>query len=244
MDRKFSSMNLVIACALLVLQGCYIDLDDNGIGCRNANGPTITETRFPASFHSITNAIGANMVIRQDAGQLVEITTQESVMDDISLRVWNGELIIESERCFRNADIDIFITSPEIYAVSNIGSGDVIGENLWYSDEMFLNITGSGTIDAEIETDRLHADITGSGDMKLYGQAQRGDIRISGSGNIAAFNLQSDQQEVEISGSGNCEVTALDLLDVTISGSGNVFYKGNPSVYSDVSGSGGVYAAN
>lgn len=244
MKNKFTNINLAIACVLLVLQGCYVDLNDNGFGCKNAHGRTITESRTPAAFHSITNAIGANLVIRQDAGHQVEITTQESVMDDISLRVWNGELIIESNRCFRNANIDIFITSPEISAVNNIGSGDVLGDNVWYSDRLFLSLTGSGTIDAEIESDQLFAEITGSGNMKLFGSAARSDVKISGSGNIASFNLQSDQQEIEIRGSGNCEVSTTDLLDVKISGSGNVFYKGNPTIYTDISGSGGVFAAN
>ena len=244
MYKKFTNINLAVACALLVLQSCYVDLDNNGFGCKNAHGRTITESRTPAAFHSITNAIGANLVIRQDATHEVEITTQESVMDDISLRVWNGELIIESNRCFRNADIDIFITTPKIDAVNNVGSGDVIGDNVWYSDRLSLSIIGSGTIDTEIECDQLYADITGSGNMKLFGSAASSVVKISGSGNIASFNLQSEQQEVQISGSGNCEVTTTDLLDVKISGSGNVFYKGNPTVYTDISGSGGVFAAN
>ncbi len=244
MYKKFTNINLAIACALLVLQGCYIDLDDDGFGCKNAHGRTITESRTPAAFHSITNSIGADLVIRQDAAYQVEITTQESVMDDITLRVWNGELIIESNRCFRNADIDIFITSPEISAVNNVGSGDIMGDNVWYSDRLSLSVTGSGTIDTEIESDQLYAQITGSGNMKLFGNVVRSDIKISGSGNIASFNLQSEQQEVEISGSGNCEVTTTDLLDVKISGSGNVFYKGNPTVNTDIRGSGGVFAAN
>ena len=80
--------------------------------------------------------------------------------------------------------------------------------------------------------------------MDLYGSVDHSALFVSGSGNIFAFNLESNDQEVRISGSGNCEVFVRDLLEVDISGSGNVFYKGNPSVSTNISGSGNVIEAN
>jgi hypothetical protein len=49
---------------------------------------------------------------------------------------------------------------------------------------------------------------------------------------------------VDISGSGNCEVTVNTRLDVDIDGSGSVFYKGTPSIKDHISGSGRVVDSN
>lgn len=241
--KKHLPINLAIL-GLLLFQGCYIDLDNGGIGCINAHGSKVTETRIPAPYHSITNAIGANLVIRQHPDQEVEITAQESILNDITTQVIDGELIIDSRRCFKNAEIDIYIKAPELRAIYNIGSGDIYGEQVWHSDDLTLKITGSGTINAEFEADQVYSEITGSGNMKLFGNVSQSAIKISGSGNISAFNLNSNLQDITISGSGNCEVTAKDMLEVSITGSGNVYYQGNPTVSADVSGSGGVFKAN
>ena len=86
--------------------------------------------------------------------------------------------------------------------------------------------------------------ITGSGNIKLEGLGDELDIRITGSGDVAAFNLDVVRARVEITGSGNAEVSVEDELDVKISGSGDVRYKGNPSLDVNISGSGRVVDAN
>ncbi|GJM29607.1 MAG: DUF2807 domain-containing protein [Cyclobacteriaceae bacterium] len=242
--NKLTLINLVYFGLVIVSQACYIDLDHDRFGCKNADGPRTTETFDLPPFDRITNSIGANIVIRQDNQRELTITTQRSVLDNITTRIVDGELIIDNRYCFRNSDIDIFISNPEIAAVHNIGSGDIYGDNTWNAPLLELKITGSGTIDAKFESDQLFTEITGSGNLRLFGVANQSTVKISGSGNVAAFNLDCNHQNINISGSGNCEVIANDVLEVKISGSGNVFYKGSPSVSSDISGSGGVFKAN
>jgi len=54
--------------------------------------------------------------------------------------------------------------------------------------------------------------------------------------------LKTKECEVEIYGSGDCDVNVSESLDVRINGSGNVTYKGNPAeVNQKVSGSGGAH---
>jgi hypothetical protein len=229
---------------IVITQSCYVNLEDDGFNCDRARGPVVTEQRNLPDFNRVTNAIGADIVLRQDQDQEFLITTSESLLDDITTRVINGELIIDYRGCYRDANIEIYIATPEVEAVYNIGSGDVLGDNTWHAEQMDLRITGSGKIDAEINAQSLYSEITGSGTMALLGAVDQGRLRISGSGDIFAFNLDSNTQEITISGSGNCEVLTHELLEVRISGSGDVYYRGHPQINTSISGSGGVFNAN
>jgi hypothetical protein len=70
------------------------------------------------------------------------------------------------------------------------------------------------------------------------------EVILNGSGSLFGFPLQAESCQVDITGSGNCEITANQHLDVSIDGSGSVFYKGNPTIMEDISGSGRVTDAN
>jgi len=79
------------------------------------------------------------------------------------------------------------------------------------------------------------ADPISVGQMKVY---------LLGSGSFFGFPLSASVCQVDISGSGNCEVTVDNDLDVVIEGSGSVYYKGSPSIEVDITGSGRVVDTN
>ena len=66
-------------------------------------------------------------------------------------------------------------------------------------------------------------------------------MSISGSGDFSGFDLNADNTEVSISGSGNVEVVSNSSIKAYVSGSGDVDYKGNPDKEdTKVSGSGRI----
>ena len=69
-------------------------------------------------------------------------------------------------------------------------------------------------------------------------------VYLLGSGGFYGFPLSASTCQVDISGSGNCEVTVNNDLDVVIEGSGSVYYKGSPSIDVDINGSGRVVDTN
>jgi hypothetical protein len=86
----------------------------------------------------------------------------------------------------------------------------------------------------------------GSGNVMISNamEAEYLELALTGSCNFSGFSLTAQSCQVDITGSGNCEITASDLLDVTIEGSGNVYYKGHPSIDNHISGSGSVINSN
>ena len=137
----YFSKYILFAMVILLSQACYIDLDDDGFGCERGKGSIVTESRALPDYYRITNAIGADMVIRQDQRKEFRVTGPENLLDDITTSVIDGELVIDYRGCYRDASIEIFLANPEIEAVYNIGSGDIIGDNIWSTPTLDLRIS-------------------------------------------------------------------------------------------------------
>lgn len=104
-----------------------------------------------------------------------------------------------------------------------------------------FSLSGSGEVDLKnIDTDELSIEISGSGKITAAGRAGTQAVTISGSGDYLAEALESSAATLDISGAGEALVNASQRLDVTISGTGSVEYLGDPAVSQDVSGTGEV----
>jgi len=164
---------------------------------------------------------------------------------DVEVRVINDRLTVEERGHNHREDLLIEIYVPELSRLRSTGSSQVYGESFFTQDRnMDITLDGSGEIDFAIDTDNLDVELNGSGYIYLEGDLQTLDIEISGSGWVRSFDLESDNTDIRIEGSGSAEVNVVTDLDVFISGSGDVYYKGHPSVNAEITGSGSVIDAN
>lgn len=136
-----------------------------------------------------------------------------------------------------------FHAQPQILEVmtANVRSGILkIGFDPDY------NVKTSAEISATIIVPALDfVSITGAGNFNISGEKQsRLDIDITGAGDIDAFDMEVDDCNININGTGNCNVKVNNMLDVHISGVGNVFYMGQPELTTDISGVGNVTATD
>jgi len=143
-----------------------------------------------------------------------------------------------------------------------------------YGPEQEVSVTGHPNIISRIQTDvsngtwdiELERGNYGSYELRYYitvpsieevGNVGSGNVTVAdpmsvdhmkvyllGSGSFFGFPLSSSACQVDISGSGECEITVNNDLDVVIDGSGNVYYKGSPIIHEDITGSGQVVDAN
>ena len=230
---------------LLIGSGCGLNDDEGLFGCINGEGETITEELVLNDFSKIKLKISADVYVTQGDVQKVEVKGQQNIIHQLDLDV-NGETWeIEFDDCVRNYnDLKIYITIPEIKELNISGSGLIYGENDFTVGDLRLRISGSGDIDLIVDANDIDSKISGSGKIKMGGTTNRFKLAISGSGDYRAFDLDSEDGEIEISGSGDAEVNVSDELDIEISGSGDVYYKGTPALRIGISGSGNVIDAN
>ncbi|MBS1175528.1 MAG: hypothetical protein H6R05_1659 [Burkholderiaceae bacterium] len=92
-----------------------------------------------------------------------------------------------------------------------------------------LDITGSAkVIVRQFKGSQLNANISGSGAVDADGQTQQLNIAISGSGSFVGAQLVAQKAMLNITGSGNIVVQVKQEVSGKIAGSGSVVISGNP----------------
>jgi len=231
----------------VVNAGCIV-IDLNGCSAQSVKGSgnIISESRHVPGFTEIELKGQGKVELTEGSQPSLEVTTDDNILPSIETVVRDGKLIISHERGknLRPTRLNFTIAVKDLAGISIAGSGDVNGTHKLVSDDFYAKISGSGDITLAVETARLESDISGSGSINLSGSAHRYDARITGSGGVDAFDLQTSDSSVVITGSGNCRVSVSERLQAKITGSGDVLYKGDPRISQSITGSGKVKNRN
>lgn len=241
---KWAVMPLLIG--IICFSGCVIIDDGNGIGrCVSGTGSIVTQTLDLDNFSEISLDIDADIFLTQGDEQEVIVEGKQNIIDELNLDVSSGEWRVKGDRCLKHlGNMKIFITIPNIEALSIHGSGDIRSENVLVSNHLNLSVSGSGDFDLAVDAESIDCNVSGSGDIYMEGATSDFNYKLSGSGDLNAFDLETHMMDVKISGSGDADVWVLDYLKVRIAGSGDIHYKGHPELDINISGSGHVVDAN
>jgi hypothetical protein len=211
------------------------------------SGDTIKEVRNVDQFSGVSLAISANVFLTQGPVQKVEVEGDKTSLEEIETEVNNGTLKIHTKDMFHGnfGKVSVYITVPAINALTVSGSGDITANSDINSDELDLNISGSGSIRfSALSAGEVSANITGSGNIEVSAGQARSDLEVvvTGSGSLSAEGFSAAKADVTITGSGSAKIWAVEELETNITGSGNVAYKGNPLVNANSTGSGKTHS--
>ena len=227
--------------------GCIV-IDLNGCSAQSVKGSgnVISESRQVPEFNKIRLEGRGKVVLTQGNQSSLEVTTDDNILPSIETEVKNEKLIISHEKGknLRPTRLNYIITVKDLQGASIAGSGDITGKSRFVSEDFYTYISGSGDIRLELNTAHMTSDIAGSGSIHLSGKADVHQASITGSGEINAFDLETQNASLSITGSGDCKVNASEKLQAKITGSGDVLYKGHPQVNKTITGSGSVKDRN
>lgn len=206
------------------------------------------EVRSANNFTKISFRVPGKLYLRQGNTFKVEIEGKKEVLDEIETDVEGSRLVIETDwkKWKWNDDdrVNVYITAPAIEALHVSGSGDLIAETKINATNVELNVSGSGSIKAEIEASgTMHADVSGSGNITVRGKSKDLNSRVSGSGHVTVTLAVSSLADFSVSGSGRIEASgSASAVKTNISGSGKVLAANLETNKCDVriSGSGDV----
>jgi hypothetical protein len=208
------------------------------------NGELSTDQRSVGSFNAVESFGSFDVEVSTANESTITVEADENLQQYIQTYVDGGTLKIKTKNGYSlrpRVHMRVIVTAPNFTSIVTNGSGNVNGQNkIVSSDDLKLEVNGSGNIDMEVEAEAVDSHIAGSGNISLRGTAKKAENSIHGSGNIRAGNLQTEENKVEIAGSGDVQVYATSSLDVNIMGSGGVNYKGSAAVNSHIAGSGSV----
>jgi len=227
------------------------------------------ESRKVDTFTKIAFRVPGKLYLRQGSEQKVELEGKRDILEKIETTVSNGRLSIGRENDNWNfwkwtddEKIIVYITVKDLEGVSVSGSGDLIGESKFKTDQLDLSVSGSGSLMLEADVSgELGTNVSGSGRLEFKGVCQDLDGKVSGSGRINLGLASANKVVVGVSGSGKIiangtaknikanisgsgEVLAADLqvdvCEVRISGSGDVEVNVKSDLDATISGSGSV----
>lgn len=210
------------------------------------NGTMTSITRSTPDYDGINCAGSFDYILVEGSEGNITIEGEENLVDYIITEVKENTLIVKVKdhtnlKTSLTKSIKITIPFKDINKVSLAGSGDLWNNDIIASSQLEVNLVGSGDVVLNVKTETLKGTLSGSGDLKLKGQTHDLDVKIAGSGDFHGFELQSNNTEVSVSGSGNAEVVSNENIIAKVAGSGDIVYKGNPKTEdTKVAGSGSI----
>ena len=205
---------------------------------------TVKEKRNVSGFDGVGFGVSGNLYIKTGSAFDVIIEGNERYVNDIETVVRDGRLQIRRDGNFRfnNEKVNVYVTMPEVKALSISGSGKAEVDGNLRTDNLSLSVSGSGRIEIpSVSVDELKCSISGSGDISIQGgRIGKAGLSISGSGSYFGDYAVIEDFDAGISGSGSCSCNVTGSLSARISGSGNIVYSGNPRINVRSSGSGRV----
>jgi len=196
----------------------HIEKDDDH---DSAGGATASREIAWAGGDKIEFDVPANVQYTQGAGPAkLVISGPKDEVDRVEL---SG-----SQLQFRGDDDDfdsgrltVVMTAPDVrhFAIDGDNNLTIAGYD---QDDLSVNVSGSGSVNAKGKTHSVNLDISGDGDVDLSG-------------------LAAQSADADISGSGRASIAPTDAADLSISGSGEIDLLTHPTkLTSDVSGSGRI----
>jgi hypothetical protein len=248
---SFSHCLLIILILItLILPACVVqDWSTEPIDQRvkiKGSGVLISEERELPFFHSISmNTVGL-VTISPGSEQHLEVTSDDNIMEYISIRVENDRLIIELDNDVTLSEYEILIdvTMTELKSLVTNSAGSIKGLNTFEENNVNLTINSAGNISLDLKANQLNSMINSAGNLLLSGQVTYHNAILSSAGNLSAFDLATETTVVLINSAGNAQVTVSKLLDVTINSVGCVYYKGYPEIIQNINSIGCLISAN
>ena len=228
------------ALTLLALTGCNRLVGERG------NGVRTSKTFAVEPYHEIAISGAFEVLLQPTDDHLVELETDENLVDFIEIYVDSGKLVIHTDyRLLSEEGQQVRIPFHDgIQAVTTAGASRITSADTLQANNLNITIAGVSSLALALQTDNISLTMAGTGSAQLQGKAASLQVVMSGAGAIDSQNLAAQKVTVELSGAGKAEVYALDTLQASVSGMGKIIYFGDPVVIkSEVSGLGSVQKA-
>ena len=226
--KKTIKITLVLITLFCLTLGCTHSWFNEKIF---GNGEITTKTISTGGYDIIEGIGFMDIHLEKGTEGDISVTTDNNLHEYIKIEVKDNILILKTKENFNiETKMGVHITVPfeVISRVALTGSGNIETEDVIAVNEFTASVTGSGDVVLAVEASKVQAIITGSGDITISGSTSNLEVNLFGSGDFKGFDLDSQNTNVSVSGSGDAEVVAKESLVARVNGSGDIIYKGNP----------------
>lgn len=158
-------------------------------------------------------------------------------LDDLEVFKSGNSLIIRfDDNENRQYTTFITITMPTLTGVNF--SGAVNGKVSGFDDVARLDVTLSGASLGQVDIDaaELYLNVNGASQLRLRGEGSLIDCSISGASVLTAFDYETVQAKLHVSGASQGRVNVSQQLQVVATGASEIIYRGEPELIVETSG--------
>lgn len=212
----------------------------------SGSGNVVSKTFDLSDFNEVEIRGKGDLFVSQGEEYSVRVVAEDNLFSFLNPRIEGNRLVVgERKVLFYNTEpIKIYVKMPYPENLIISGSGNINSQSQINVDRLEITISGSSKINMDLDVNELETKISGSGEADYAGKSAVHKISISGRGTVDAFELESQETDVSITGSGDVEVYANEELDIKIGGLGDVKYKGSPKITQSIAGRGKVESMN
>lgn len=196
------------------------------------------ENRQVKSFERIRLYGSPDIKYSQGKTCTVRVKGDANIIKNVETRVEDNCLIVNlknpkvfSVGFFKNQDVTVYVTSPDIIGVEVLGSGDFESKGLIDTDNLEVVLRGSGDINFEnIICDRIKTSLVGSGDIDIKNvTTQQTSVELVGSGDVKIRQKNARETKLQLKGSGDIKVDNVNCgsMECRLVGSGDITLTGN-----------------
>jgi hypothetical protein len=208
------------------------------------SGRIITETRNVSPFTAVKVSNSINVDVQQGTEASVVVEGDDNVIRYVQTKVENGKLKISFEggHNFRNANINVHVTSPALNGFEASSSADITGNGqITSANKIEVDASSSASIHLKLDAPSVNVSASSSADITIEGRSKEVISKASSSADIDLYGLLAETASAEASSSGTINVFASLKLNATANSSGDISYTGGvKNINKSVSSSGSV----
>jgi hypothetical protein len=214
--------------------------------CIDGTGGNVSRNYNMADFNALSIYGDAQVTVTKGADRAVRIEAQDNVLNALNVAITSGTLNIGKDNCFKSGTnkLKIYVTTPTLTGLTSSGSVDIISNDLFTENSFSTVLSGTGSMDINIDVDNFQSSVSGTGTIMAKGNATAQLLTSSGEANFKCFDLIGEDVDIDVSGTANAEVHATKTLNIEVSGSATIYYKGQPSITQNISGTATIIDAN
>lgn len=237
--KKIMTIALGCALTLFATTSCSSEKGNVYFGSKKLSGEVVTQNRNVKGFDKIYIEGAQTVYYTQGSKPSVVVKADKAIIDNIKTTVTGNTLSISYEGksfsfsgSFNSDDLmTVYVTSPDITGVILQGSGDFISEKKVDTDNMDIQLKGSGDIKfGSIICDNISTTLVGSGDIDVKNaDALKADIELVGSGDLDMNLSNTKNTNISLKGSGDIDINFNNCVSVNsqLKGSGDIELKGD-----------------
>lgn len=207
------------------------------------SGKVVSEDRSADYFNAIHVSTGIDVYLTQGTDERITVEADDNLHEYIMTEVRGNTLKIYTEANIRRAERKrVYVTMKDVAELTASSAGDIIGENLITTEDLYLSASSAGDIELRVRARKIECKLSSSGDMTLEGEAEELEADLSSAGNLKAYDLTVEVADISTSSAGDARITVTEKLRARASSAGDIYYAGDPKeVDGHSSSAGGIH---